>query len=406
MSTMFGSTNAGDNIRLSTAWQRALACVALLLGTSSAAWAATPGLVAEPPAAGPSVKTARGYMVPYEFEIPGTEAKVKMLPIPGGKFRFGSPESEPKRAADEGPVVEVEVSPFWMAETETTWAQFKPYMRMNDAFQKIARQKVRPITDGDKPWVVTAPSNLYDTSFTFKLGDEPFLPAVTMSHFTARQYTKWLSGITGTAFRLPSETEWEYACRAGTSTAYSFGDDPKKLDEFAWHFGNSEDTLHRVGQKKPNPWGLLDMHGNVGEWVLDEFTEAGHGWLGAGPVKAEAAVKWPTRLFPRVIKGGSWDDDADRCRSASRRQSHDDDWRAEDPNVPQSPWWFTSDPALSVGFRIIRPLEEMSPDLRKKVWESDLPEIEETSNRRIDKEGRGGRGIADPKLIEILQTLK
>ncbi len=159
-------------------------------------------------------------MIPYEVSLPGSDVKFTMQPCPGGKFRFGSPESEAKRAADEGPVVEVDVAPFWMATCEVTWAEYKRYMGLHDVFKKIDAAQLRPLTDELKPWIVTAPSKLYDTGFTYQLGEDPQQPAVTMSHFAARQYTKWLSGITGSVYRLPTETEWEYACRAGASTAY------------------------------------------------------------------------------------------------------------------------------------------------------------------------------------------
>lgn len=368
--------------------------------------AAEPGLVDTPPASGRSVKTARGYMVPYESTIPGTDVKFTMQPCPGGRFGLGSPEGEPGRADDEGPVVEIEVQPFWIATHEVTWAEYKQYMSLHDKFKKIQQLQRLPVTDARKPWIVTAPSKLYDTGFTYKLGEDPAQPAVTMSHFAARQYTKWLSGISGIDYRLPTEAEWEYACRAGSTTAYAFGDDVAQLGEYAWHFDNSKDTTHKVGLKKPNAWGLHDMHGNVGEWVLDEYADSAYKTLGAGPVMAESAVRWPTKLFPRVVRGGSWDDDAGRCRSAARRPSHDDDWRGEDPNEPKSPWWFTSQPSLSVGFRIVRPLARIPESWRARVWDADLPSVRADADRRIDFDGRGARGVATPELIEALRELK
>jgi sulfatase modifying factor 1 len=368
--------------------------------------AAEIGMAPAPPATGRSVKTDRGYMVPYESTIPGSDVKFSMQPCPGGRLRLGSPPGEVGRGDDEGPVVEVEIPPFWIATHEVTWAEYKQYMGMHDKFKRIQKEQLLPVNAARKPWIVTAPSNLYDTGFTYKMGEDPAQPAVTMSHFAARQYTKWLSGISGIDYRLPTEAEWEHACRAGSATAYSFGDDPGQLGVYAWYFDNAKDTTHKVGMKKPNAWGLHDMHGNVGEWVLDEYSDAGYDKLGAGPVKSDDAVRWPTKLFPRVVRGGSWDDDANRCRSAARRSSHDDDWRGEDPNVPKSPWWFTSQPSLSVGFRIVRPLSPIPESWRPRVWDADLPSIREDADRRIDFEGRGARGVATPELVETLRNLK
>ena len=96
-------------------------------------------------------------------------------------------------------------------------------------------------------------------------------PAISMTHHAAMEYCRWLSAKTGKTYRLPTEAEWEYACRAGTKTAYSFGDDPTKLGEYAWYADNSDGTPQIGGKKKPNPWGLYDMHGNVAEWCVDQY---------------------------------------------------------------------------------------------------------------------------------------
>jgi len=380
--------------------------IAFLAAGSLANAADIPGLVAEQPASGRFVSTDRGYMVPYKATIPGTIATFEMQPIPGGKFKLGSPATEKGRNPEEGPQIEVEVEPFWMSTYEVTWSEYKQYMAMHTLFKRLLGEKLWPTNDANKEWVVTAPSSLYDPTFTFKQGADPQQPAVTMSQFAAKQYTKWLSGLTGQFYRLPTEAEWEYACRAGTSTAYFFGDDPAQLGEYAWHFDNANERTQLVGQKKPSPWGLYDIHGNVGEWCLDQFSKAGYAKFEGQSLPWHAAIAWPTKLYPRVIRGGSWDEDADRLRSAARRGSDDDDWRGEDPNFPQSPWWFTSQPALSVGFRPIRPLHEPATMAeRNKFWEADIDQIREDVENRINQEGRGSRGVTSKELPAAIEKL-
>jgi sulfatase modifying factor 1 len=384
----------------------ALLALALQVGPVSAADPLPPGLVKDLPASGRFVQTDQGYMVPYQQTIPGSDVTFEMQPIPGGRFLLGSPASEKGHKPDEAPQIEVEIEPFWMSTHEVTWGEYKQYMALYQIFKKLTAAKSQPITDANKHLIVTAPSSLYDPTFTFKLGDNPKQPAVTMSQFAAKQYTKWLSGITGLHFRLPTEAEWEYACRAGSTFAFAFGDDPALLGEHAWFYDNSSEQLHIVGQKKPNAWGLFDMHGNVGEWVIDEYTKDGYERLkGKGTVAWRDAIAWPKKLYPRVIKGGGFEDDAASCRCAARRKSDDDDWREEDPNFPQSPWWFTSQPALSVGFRPIRPLNAPPPAERNKFWDPDLEQLQEDVDQRIDQEGRGARALANPQLLDAIKKL-
>ena len=384
--------------------------------------APTPGLVAEKPAAGRFVETDHGFMVPYTETIPGTEVHFDMVPVPGGEFLLGSPDGQSGHNADEGPQVRLRVEPFWIGKCEVTWAEYQAYMAMYDVFQKLRRLAVTPADTAapadakahqlieqhawngklEKDWdvdAVTTATPLYDAEITYSAGDQPNQPAVTMTQFAARQYTKWLSGLTSREFRLPSEAEWEYAARAGTTTAYSFGDDPEQLADYAWFDSNADYQTHPVAMKKPNPWGLYDMHGNVAEWTLDQYDAGAYAALGKGPVDARQAVRWPTKLFPRVIRGGSWLDSAAACRSAARQPSADDEWKLSDPNLPLSPWWYTEEPATGVGMRIIRPLEPLTAADKRRVWDADVEDLRQDLHDRLE-EGRAAMGVASPTLPE------
>jgi len=192
-------------------------------------------------------------------------------------------------------------------------------------------------------------------------------PAICMTQLAARMYCKWLSAKTGRYYRLPTEAEWEYACRAGTTSAYSFGNDPDQIDDYAWHIDNSDEAYHEVGQKKPNPWGLHDMHGNVAEWVLDQHDPQRYAASDGKTVSVTEALAIPTELYPRIVRGGSWDDDIEALRSAARDYSSED-WKEQDPQFPQSIWYHTD--ALHVGFRVVRPLKRPSPAEEEKYWDA------------------------------------
>jgi len=317
-------------------------------------------------------------MRPYREAIPGTDAAFDLVPIPGGTFRMGSPEPEPGRGSDEGPQVEVEVAPFWMARCETSWDEYHPFMLSLD---RKARAEGKGTPVPQDPWAdaVSRPTPPY-VPMDFEMGVHGF-PAISMTQFAARHYTKWLTMKTGRFYRLPSEAEWEYACRAGTTTAYSFGDDPKALGEYAWYYDNSDDAYHPVGTKKPNPFGLFDMHGNVAEWVLDAHDKGFYATLGA---RAVDPVRWPSEPYPHVVRGGSFDDDPVKLRSAARRGSHKG-WKIQDPQIPKSIWYLTD--ARFVGFRVVRPLHPPPPEEWARYFEPDVESIREV----LEKQRQGGR---------------
>jgi formylglycine-generating enzyme required for sulfatase activity len=314
-------------------------------------------------------------MKPYAELIEHTDTTIEMAPIPGGEFLMGSPESEADRGDDEGPQHKVKVDSFWMGKYEITWDAYEVWMfDLDIQRRKIYRQAE---TERDKAAVeyqISQPTEPY-TDMTFGMGKRGY-PAICMTQFAAKTFCQWLSAKTGRYYRLPTEAEWEYACRAGTTTAYSFGDDPAKLDEYAWHYGNSSDKYHQVGRKKPNPWGLYDMHGNVNEWVLDQYTTDFYGKFGDKTADNPLAI--PTTLYPRVVRGGSWDSDPEECRSAARLKS-DPNWKRQDPQIPRSIWYHTD--ATFVGFRIVRPLVTPSAEERASKWDKSLPEIDRKSGR-------------------------
>ncbi len=366
------------------------------------------GIVASQPASGRFVKTDQGYMVPYEATIPTTNVKFLMTPIPGGAFKLGSGSAEAGRSMDEGPQVLITVRPFWMAVHEITWGEYQSYMEMNRLIREIDDRKLLPITDANRIDVVTAPSAPYDEATLYGFGREARRPAIMMRQYAAKQYTKWLSGLSERFYRLPTEVEWEYACRAGATTAYSFGNDPALVGEYAWFAKNSKESTQLVGQKKPNPWGLHDMHGNVAEWVIDGYEAEAYAELAKkqSPLAADAAIRWPTKIFPRVVRGGSWDDEPKKLRSAARLGSDEALWLDQDPCVPQSPWWFTSHYSLGVGFRIIRPLAVPKRETQEKFWRADVKLMQEEIDLRIEQEGRGKKAAANGELRKVLEKMK
>jgi len=295
----------------------------------------------------------------YRETIPATGAEFDMIPIPGGRFVLGAGDEDSDAAENEKPAVEVAVSPFWMGSCEVTWDEYEPFM-----ITQVDRKKhgaridfdadVHTLVDG-----ISQPTPPY-TEMSFGMGQSGF-PAISMTHHAANKYCQWLSAQTGHFYRLPTEAEWEYACRAGTTTPFSFGDDD--MDDHAWYYDNSDDKYQTVGTKKPNPWGLFDMHGNVAEWVADAYTDD-HGGISAG---ASNPLILPERLYPRCVRGGSWDDDPEMLRSTVRRGS-DSSWKDQDPQLPRSMWYHTD--AQWLGFRVVRPLDVPDASTMNAFWNS------------------------------------
>ncbi len=303
----------------------------------------------------PKVEAPAGYVE----EIPETGISFEMLPIPAGSFTMGSPEAEANRKADEGPQKEIALDAFYMGKYELTWEIFELFFKQNkELFVKLDNDKVIKID------AITRPSPPYEDP-SYGMGKAGF-PAVSMSAYSALVFCKWLSAITGRFYRLPTEAEWEYAARSGSGTAYSFGDGEADLEAYAVYHKNSGNKYAKTGTKKPNAWGLYDMHGNVAEWTLDEYKENAYATL-------DPKNPWtvPTVIHPRVIRGGSWDDDANALRSSARRSSNLK-LQKRDPQIPKSFWWFTD--SNFVGFRLVSPESQPSPEEQKKFWQMVLDE--------------------------------
>jgi formylglycine-generating enzyme required for sulfatase activity len=244
-----------------------------------------------------SYETSRESDISKTFSSPSTD--MEFVLIPAGKFMMGSPSEEQSRYDDEGPVHEVTIkNSFYIGKYPVTQKQWKKVMGNN-------------------------PSN-------FKGEDRP---VKSVSWVDVHEFVKKLNEKEGAdKYRLPSEAEWEYACRAGTQTRYSFGDDESKLNKYAWYDKNSGSGTHPVGQKKPNSWNLYDMHGNVWEWVQDGWHDKYEGAPSDGSAWEDGNSSF------RVFRGGSWHFDARYCRSAVRN------------------WFDPSDRDGDVGFRLLRKL--------------------------------------------------
>ena len=270
---------------------------------------------------------------PYDETLPGSSVKFKMVPVPAGTFTMGSPATEKDREGDEGPQKKVSLSAFWMGEHEVTFAEWDVFFKNVDV----------PQTKAIALDAVSRPTAQY-IDLTWGMGRDANQPTNSMSQAAAIMYCKWLYAKTGVFYRLPTEAEWEYACRAGT-TASSAG----TLQQHAFYRENSGGKFQKVKQLKPNAWGLYDMLGNLSEWTLDQYDAEAYNKIAAN---AKDPVAPPGSRYPRVVRGGSYLSDAKECRCANRIPSLTD-WNKRDPQIPKSRWWLTD--GMGVGFRLVRP---------------------------------------------------
>ena len=291
----------------------------------------------------------------YTQSVPGADVTFEMVAIPAGSFIMGSPASEQGHQPDEAPQHEVSIDGLWVGKVEVTWDLFELFLTENKSlFSGLPTEQQKSVD------AVTRPTPPFEDP-SLGMGRKGF-PVVNVSPHAALSFCKWLSLVTGKFYRLPTEAEWEYICRAGSSTAYSFGNDINKLDDYAVYFDNSNGQYAECATKKPNAWGVYDMHGNVAEWTLDEYAEDFY-----GRAKGKIHEPWnkPSSVHARVYRGGSWDDEAEDLRSAGRKKSSIA-LQKGDPQVPKSLWWYTN--AAFIGFRLVSPAEAPTPDEQKKFW--------------------------------------
>jgi formylglycine-generating enzyme required for sulfatase activity len=287
-----------------------------------------------------SAQTANENFKAYQQTVPGSTFQIKMVPVNGGSFLMGSSDREKNRDTDEGPQRNVSISSFWMGAFEISRDEF-------DVFYKDETISQNSTVDA-----ITRPSPQY-IDFSLGMGKEGGYPVNSLSQYAALMYCRWLYNKTNIFYRLPTEAEWEYACRAGTSTTYYFGNDTKELDKYAWYKNNSDNKFQKAGQKLPNAWGLYDMLGNVSEWTLDHYDEKAMEKI--ADKTTDPFTKPNVARYPKSLRGGSFMDDAAGLRCANRLKS-DPSWNRRDPQIPKSKWWLTE--GGFVGFRIIRPLQQ------------------------------------------------
>ncbi len=297
----------------------------------------------------------------YTEQIPGSTVTFNMMPVPGGTFRMGSPENEPLRRSDEGPVVQARIDSFYMAEIEVSWDEYLAFYaqtsgegRSTDTEGSRAEKKTDAISGATPPY-----------GQPDKGWGKGQRPAISISFHAAETYCKWLSKVTGRHYRLPTEAEWEYACRAGTTTPYFFPGDPRKyersglkarimhndtstINTFVVFKENSPAKTQEPSFVKSNPYHLKNMAGNVAEFCSDWYQPDAYSKYTGGIINNPQG---PSSGTEHVIRGGSYRDEAGRLRSAARESTRTDAWLHTDPQIPKSIWWYSD--CFYVGFRVV-----------------------------------------------------
>jgi len=293
--------------------------------------------------------------------IPQTSVSFSMIAINGGAFSMGSPVNENYRREDEGPVRTVTVSSFFMGETEVSWDAFWTFYGSTLSEGRIDPNVIREHNAGNPDAISgpTPPFGIPDQGWGS--GDRP---AITMTHYAAQTYCQWLSKVTGKKYRLPTEAEWEYACRAGTVTPYFFEGDPKKysgaglksrlfgidtttISSYGIYIHNSGGKTQEPSFVKSNSFGLKNMGGNVLEYCSDWYSSDAYS-------QTESSVsnpKGPETGVEHVVRGGNYMSEAYDLRSASRAFTNSESWLKTDPQQPKSIWWYSD--MKGIGFRVV-----------------------------------------------------
>ena len=302
----------------------------------------SPAQAAKPAAYTETVKT-----------VNDAEISFKMVPIPSGTFMMGSPNGESGRKDDEGPQHKVRVDPFYMCSTEMTVDLFMAYYQETVTAKKDFIETQEAKKDAEKAEGVDAISGPTPVYGDLSMGYGPKHPAIGMTWHNANNFCLWLSKKTGRKYRLPTESEWEYAARAGKTGIFGTTNDPEKMKEYAWYDATADSETSEIGKKKPNAFGLYDMAGNVREWVSDFYSPTAY----AEAARKNPAVnpKGPKTGELHVARGGDYSSPADELRCASRHFEQKW-WRMGDPQIPKSIWWL---PEMDIiGFRVVRSIED------------------------------------------------